>query len=341
MEINNSKNLYDILNVSKESSDDDIKKAYRKLAVKHHPDKTGSSDDKMFKAISQAYEILSNPEKRRIYDETGNIENIDDILKQREFFNGFFNPFGGQNIIRFNPDINMTIRLELDEIYSGKTLEIVIKRNVVDINGSDNKTETENITIFVEPGVGNGEIIHLRGKGNKLIENGEIKKVGNVKLIIEEISHKIFKRSPYQKSHIYMNVKISLFQALIGEFDFIITGLCKEKISLNIGKNIIKPGTVLCINGKGMKNINNGSVEYGNLYIIIDIEFPNELTDEQRTILKTTTNYMVTKSKKTNCDFTFTDIDKLNKLLMTNEHSENYHNNVNNEEFGGIECTHQ
>jgi DnaJ-class molecular chaperone len=85
--------LYEILQIDKNASEDDIKRAYRKMAIKYHPDKNLGCDDTMFKSISQAYEILSNPEKRSIYDETGNIDNIDEMIKQRDMFNSIFNPF--------------------------------------------------------------------------------------------------------------------------------------------------------------------------------------------------------------------------------------------------------
>ena len=58
------KSLYEVLGISKTATDEEIKRAYRVLAKKHHPDKTGSKDDSMFKSIGQAYEILSNPDKK-------------------------------------------------------------------------------------------------------------------------------------------------------------------------------------------------------------------------------------------------------------------------------------
>ena len=341
MDNTNKTDLYAILKVDKNASDEQIKKAYHKLAIKYHPDKNPGSDDTIFKSISQAYEILSNPEKRQFYDQTGSIDNMEDAMKQREMFNNFFNPFGNQNnMIRFNPDINLTVRMELEEIYSGKTFTMDINRNIITINSDgkpESKIENDKIVFDIEPGVSNGEVIILHGLGNKLLKDGKNQKVGNIKIVIEEITHKIFKRSPYQKGHIYMNQKISVFQALIGEFHFVIFGLNKQKINLDIGKEVIKPGTVLCVEKQGMKYNN----EYGNLYVIFEIEFPNELTNNQRILMKNVCNYVETQCKNPSIIYSFTNIDYLNALL-TSEDSHNRHNsNGNGNEFGGIECNQQ
>jgi len=336
-------NLYEILNVDKNASDEDIKKAYRKLAIKHHPDKNPGSDGSMFKSISQAYEVLSNSEKRQFYDRTGSIDGTEDAIRQQEMFNNFFNPFGfNNNMSRFNPDVNLSIRMELEEIYSGKSVTMTINRNILTIDGNNKpntKTESQEITFTVEPGVNNGEVMILHGLGNKLIKDGKIQKTGNVKIVIEEITHKIFKRSPYQRGHIYMNHKISVFQALLGEFYFVISGLNKQKINLDIGRRVIKPEMVLCVPNQGMRY----SDGCGNLYVIFDIEFPNELTDEQRSLMKNGFNYVETQSKNPSNfnNYSFTNTDELN-VLLTSDDSQNRRNNMHeNNEFGGIECNQQ
>lgn len=351
----NKKSLYDVLNIPRNASDDDIKKSYRKLASKYHPDKSideeKEKNTEIFKKLSTAYTILMDPEKREIYNEIGDENKIDDYLRQKNMFKnmGGFPGFGGFNMqnmhnmqnmqnnsIRFNPDIVISIRLSLEEIYLGKTIKQEVTRNILKINEgrTSQDTEKENIEINIEPG--SSDKIILRASGNKLVQDGNILKVGNIIVVIDVIAHSLFKRSQYQPLHLYMTQKISVFQALIGEFDLVISGISRENISLSMGKNIIKPGTVLCINNKGMRRILNDNEVFGNLYIIFEIEFPNELTDTQRTTLKIVTNYVETKKKNNNYEWSIIDIDDLNKLLNSNNtdaeeehHSDQQHQTMN------------
>jgi DnaJ-class molecular chaperone len=341
--MNNNQTLYEILSVEKTATVDEIKKSYKKLAAKWHPDKCHDESrkeeyDRTFKKIGQAYEILSDPKKREIYDETNEVDNIEDIIRQKEMFQG--SPFQGfpfpgfpfqgspfqngmQTSVRFTPDIVINVRLTLDEIYAGKIFNEKINRTIINLsNSKQNKmSEEEEVTITVNKGIGNGQQILMYGKGNKLISDGKVVKVGNIVITVNEIPHNIFKRSQLQPSHLYMNQKISVFQALLGDFDFITSGLNKEKIVLNLGKNVIKPGTVISIQKKGMITSNG----IGNLYVIFDIEFPNEITEVQRNALKSMTDYVDTKRKKVNdVEWTFTTSEYLEKLLNTDDREENY-----------------
>lgn len=107
---------YDVLNIPKNSTDGDIKKAYRKLALKHHPDKGG--DQRKFKEISEAYEVLGNPEKRQKYDRFG----------KQGLEKGFGDPFNMfASMFRREQKCNIIdqfISLTLEEIYKGKHITI-------------------------------------------------------------------------------------------------------------------------------------------------------------------------------------------------------------------------
>lgn len=137
----NSK-YYEVLGVSKTASQDELKKAYRKAAIKNHPDKGG--DPEKFKELAQAYEVLSDPEKREIYDQYG-----EDALKEGmgsgghshnpfDIFEQFFNPgaFGGGSSSRFSrqkqgEDVVQTIKVSLEDLYNGTTKKLSLSRNIL------------------------------------------------------------------------------------------------------------------------------------------------------------------------------------------------------------------
>lgn len=126
--------LYETLGVEKNADEKEIKKAYRKLAVKHHPDKGG--DEQKFKEISAAYEVLSDPEKRSKYDKYG----LDGISEEGgpggrsadDIFSMFFG--GGSGRGRSGPrkgdDVNHPIKVSLEDLYNGKTVKLAINRQV-------------------------------------------------------------------------------------------------------------------------------------------------------------------------------------------------------------------
>ncbi|XP_074645562.1 dnaJ homolog subfamily A member 2-like [Tubulanus polymorphus] len=135
--------LYDVLNVTKNSSDSEIKKAYYKLAKEYHPDKNPSAGEK-FKEISFAYEVLSNPEKRETYDMYGM-----EGLKERaggggaggfgadifDLFGGFFGGMGGGgrrgSRQRKGEDTYHPLRVTLEDLYNGKTAKLQLKKTVI------------------------------------------------------------------------------------------------------------------------------------------------------------------------------------------------------------------
>ncbi|GMH10233.1 hypothetical protein Nepgr_012074 [Nepenthes gracilis] len=133
---------YDILGVSRNASQDDLKKAYKKAAIKNHPDKGG--DPEKFKELAHAYEVLSDPEKRDIYDQYG-----EDALKEGmgggsgvhdpfDIFQSFFggNPFGGGGSSRGprqrrGEDVIHPLKVSLEDLYNGATKKLSLSRNVI------------------------------------------------------------------------------------------------------------------------------------------------------------------------------------------------------------------
>ncbi|GAV64641.1 DnaJ domain-containing protein/DnaJ_CXXCXGXG domain-containing protein/DnaJ_C domain-containing protein [Cephalotus follicularis] len=145
---------YEILGVSKNASQDDLKKAYKKAAIKNHPDKGG--DPEKFKELAQAYEVLSDPEKREIYDQYG-----EDALKEGmggggvahdpfDIFQSFFggSPFGGggsrgrRQRQRRGEDVVHPLKVSLEDLYLGTTKKLSLSRNVIcsKCNGKGSKS---------------------------------------------------------------------------------------------------------------------------------------------------------------------------------------------------------
>ncbi|GMP91734.1 hypothetical protein CsSME_00042293 [Camellia sinensis var. sinensis] len=133
----NSK-YYEVLGVSKNATQDDLKKAYRKAAIKNHPDKGG--DPEKFKELAQAYEVLSDPEKREIYDQYG-----EDALKEGmgggggmhdpfDIFQSFFGGGGGSSRgrrQRRGEDVVHPLKVSLEDLYSGISKKLSLARNVL------------------------------------------------------------------------------------------------------------------------------------------------------------------------------------------------------------------
>jgi DnaJ family protein A protein 2 len=129
--------LYETLEVSKEATQKEIKKAYFRLSKMHHPDKGG--DEHKFKEISAAYEILSDVDKRKQYDVNG-LEGIDDeggaAARGEDLFSMFFGGGGGgrgrrQAGPRKGPSVNHPIKVSLEDLYNGKTVKLAINRKVI------------------------------------------------------------------------------------------------------------------------------------------------------------------------------------------------------------------
>lgn len=297
---------YKTLGVEKGSSAEEIKKTYRKLSMKHHPDRGG--DKATFQRINEAYQVLGDPTKRRNYDMQK--ENpLSSLFGQNgnADMGGFFNMFfGGQmpegmgqpsvqifrngvpvqvNMQRKPPPIIKTIEISLEQAYKGQNFPLEIERWIKEDN--TRRVEKEKIYVDIPRGIDDGEIIILKDKGNVNGENN----VGDIKLHI-----KVLNKTQYVRDglDLLLSKKISLKQALIG-FTFEIEHISGKSYKLNnTNGNIIKPFYKKTIPGLGMirdrKSINGMSMMEGemkgSLVIAFDIEFPGSLTDNQKKVLE-------------------------------------------------------
>jgi len=299
-------NLYNVLELNQNATQEEIKKSYRRLSLLFHPDRNNNSPESTirFQKISSAYETLSDEEKRKLHDiqlkgtsQPANFQNFfnqpnkdfdaSDILNF--FSNNFFNNNASVNGVNlgnnmFNMDnlkqklakptpIIKTETITLSKAYTGYNMPIEITRWIIE--NDIKREETETIYIPIPPGVDNNEIIIIRGKGNMLSENN----IGDIKVFIKIINDTEFTRNGLD---IIYNKTIGLKEALCG-FSFDINYLDGRVFKLNHNNgNIITHNYNKVLKGMGMKR----DEHIGNLTINFNVTFPEKLTEIQIEALK-------------------------------------------------------
>ncbi len=272
---------YDTLKITETASQDDIKKAYRRLASKHHPDKGGSKDD--FQRIEEAYRVLSNPERREQYDmerrgfgggtrfhwnqDTNGMPDLDDVFAQFGFQTR--SPFGNQRHQhpRRNKDLRITIELPLKDTLSPQTKTVSIRTN----KGS------EMVNINIPRGVDNDTVIKYPGLGDDLFASLSR---GDLLVHFQIVPDSRFQR---QGNDLVTLVEIDCFDAILGG-EAEVESIDGTKFLISIPQGC-QPGTKLRIKGQGLYRVN--APERGNLLIEISVKIPTTLTDEQIKLIKT------------------------------------------------------
>jgi len=269
---------YEILGLSRDAGPDEIKKAYRRLASKHHPDKGGSTQK--FQEIQVAYDTLSNPEKRALYDNPqpqagpngfrfsfdGNNPNLDEIFRQFGFGPDPFSPFRQQQVRR-NKDIRIEFPIELKE-----TLEEQNKTINIKLQNGNNQT----VDITIPRGVTSGVIIKYPGLGDNMFNNlprGDL------------LVHVLVREDPrfYPAGlDLVTDLTLDSFQAMLG-CKQIVTGLDGKLFNVQIPEGC-QFGTKLKINGEGLYAFQQDVK--GNLYVRTIIQTPTNLSEDQKLLLK-------------------------------------------------------
>ena len=254
---------YQTLGVSENASPDEIKKAYRSLANKHHPDKGG--DQARFKDISVAYDNLSDPQKKAEYDQqrqfgsnqqfhfhTGNP--FGDIFGQQHPFGDIFGHMRGQQMRR-NRDLNIQCQVTLVDSYHGKQLEA---------NYQLPSGRSQTVVINLPPGISHGETIRYQGLGDDSVPGAAR---GNLNVTVIVLPDPIFRRAG---DDMYTTVDISPIEAMIG---------CRKTVRTITGSTLdldiragIEHGAEFASAGNGFPNINNG--QRGRFVSVVNIKTP-------------------------------------------------------------------
>jgi len=290
-------NYYEILGVSKEATDVEIKKAYRTLSLTHHPDRGG--DTNTYQEINAAYETLRDASKRQQYDAELNGVRMSPFgfpFAQSQGFppgaNVHFAHMGGAEFGDLGSFINMmfhgggipakpvpiirNIQITLEQAYTGISVPIEIERWVMR-DQHTREIEKETVYIPFPAGVDENEVVILREKGNVIHESMK----GDVKIVVQITNTTQYVR---QGLDLVYPKTITLKEALCG-FIFTIAHLNGKQLSFNnsVNNTVIKPNMKKIIPNMGMTR--NGNC--GNLIIDFEIQFPDALTQEQTAALST------------------------------------------------------
>jgi len=276
-----TKDYYHILGINRNADDKDIKKAYRKLANKYHPDKPNGNEAK-FKEVAEAYSVLSDSKKKGQYDnpgfnrtrgmggQSGNFDfdfNMGDVA---DIFEQFFGHPWDSNTYRNRsghaggkgPDVRVEMTLSFMESYSGCV-------KILDVEG-------ERTRITIKPGIKTGQTLRIKGKGAQSRLGGER---GDILISVHVVQDP---RWITRGDDIYIDVNVPLWDLLTGCEMYVETPNNEIKIKI---PQASKSGQILRVKGSGMPVYGHEGLT-GNLMVKLNALFPSSLTEKQVKLLK-------------------------------------------------------
>jgi len=310
-----AEDYYQVLGVDKKASADEIKKAYRKLAVKWHPDKNPTNkkaSEEKFKKISEAYAVLSDSEKRQQYDTFGSADQYRQQYSQEDIFRGFdldeiLRGFGfggarggGRTTFRTTRRGGGSFQ-EADDPFAslfgsagggrqyanmpqkGQDAEYNLAISLEEsVFGADKKisfqleNRVEDINVKIPPGISTGKKLRLPGKGLSGYSGGPS---GDLYLNISVLPHPIFSRDGYD---LYVEKTIKFTQAALG------TAIDVPTLDGSVKRLKISPGTQnntkIRMKGYGVPGLKGGGK--GDQYVKINIEVPKKISERQAKLIK-------------------------------------------------------
>ena len=288
---------YKTLGVEKSATAGDIKKAYRKLAMKYHPDhaKGDKAAEEKFKKITEAYAVLSDPNKRKQYDTFGSADfqqrytqedifrnfDLGDIFKEFGFGGGGHStgdggfrfsfggsPFGGgargQRAVK-GSDLVYELPVTLREVATGVNKAITF----------EHQGRTENVSVRIPKGMQDGKRLRLAGKGDPSPYGGP---AGDLYIKVKVIEDPVFKTENHDLI-IYRNIKLT--EALLGA-QISVPTLNGGELSLKVPPGT-RHKTKMRLSGHGLPHMKGAG--QGDLFVIILVDTPKQLTEEQKELV--------------------------------------------------------
>jgi len=281
------KDYYKVLGVDRNADQETIKKAFRKLARQYHPDanKGDKKAEEKFKEINEAYEVLGDPEKRKLYDQMGNSyrayqqaggdpRNYDwsqwtgfpfnfgqagrayrEDIDLAEFIREIFS---GQQTVRQPRDFEQGVEISLEEAYHGTS-------RLIERSGQPT------IEVKIPRGVKTGSRIRVRGQGGKNARG----QAGDLYLVVEVKPHPIYER---REDDLYRDIQVNAFTAMLG--GEIVVDTLAGPIAVKVPPGT-SSGTLIRLRGRGMPKLNKPD-EYGDLYLRVMLTVPTDLTENEK-----------------------------------------------------------
>ena len=274
------RDYYEVLGVKKDADENTIKKAYRKLAKKYHPDSNAgdAGAEQKFKEVTEAYNVLSDKEKRKLYDRFGHAA-FDGSAPEGGYagagngagFGGFggsgFHGFGG-DYDEIGEDLHADVSISFDEAAFGCEKRITLS----DSRGGAGKT----LQVHIPAGIDTGKSIRLRGKGMPGIGKGA---PGDLLLRVTVGEKPGFER---KGSDVYTTVQIPFTTAVFGGEAVVPTLYGNVVCKIREGT---QSGTKIRLRGKGIVSMKDASV-HGDQYAVVQIAVPTRLSEEAKRKLK-------------------------------------------------------
>jgi curved DNA-binding protein len=293
------RDYYEVLGVKKGASVDELKRAYRKLAVKYHPDKNPGDKqaEERFKEINEAYAVLSDPKKKAQFDQFGSNNfhqrfsqedifkgfNVDDLFKdqgfgtddifsrifgdamRRQHHGGHAGHAGHGRMAAKGEDFSMEIQVTFRDAYDGAEKRIAFKRDA----------EREELSVKIPAGIESGAKLRVAGRGAAGRGGGP---AGDLFLTVIVKPDALFQR---EGSDIVLPHEVRFSQAVLGGSIDVPTMEGTKRIKIPAG---IQPGTKVRLKGLGFPQM--GKQERGDMYVRIQVQVPEELNVRQQELVE-------------------------------------------------------